>query len=899
MTIQGRSYVALGRASDATHAFEAAAETARVAGFWLLEAFALRDLKLLVLDQLEHGEHGSRRLGVALRLLTGPAETLTPVLKGLDATELMSLPPPQPEYVMAFSEDDSVTTKLRLELKALRSTALQKRALAAGIAQEAVEEAVDSENPKVQLIELIVQQNIAKESGEKEQREALRQELQGLKPMALQRRAVSEGIAEQQLELAIDSDDPKTALIELLLTASTQDAQAGASSKPHFSGAGQLVEPSQPANRSTTEDVATVKLREELQTFRLSALQKRATQSGVDQQAIEQALDSVDPKVTLVALIVDASETNLQSTELLRTQLQGLGLSTLQRRATEGGVAAARIDKALDADNPKAAIVELLLAMPTVFVPTATSTQSSKARPHFGAKTMSAGPTATSYTKHVMLSYQWDHQREVKRVFDLLTRLGLNVWMDINGGMGVDVYESMAEGVSNASVLVCFMSQKYQESTNCMLEVKFAKQSGIEIVPVLMEGGGWKATSYLGLLTAGALWTPLYDEATFENNVQMLHGQLVKVIGRHAVELEGEVGLDLAVTVSEAHEELERLREEVAAAGTQAHGTVPTAAMMSDPSQPATIPAGVPKLPARFQPTEQILELTRLVLSTAPIEMAKPRVGFFGMGGIGKTVTGAAIVRNEDVRLHFDGIVWLPLGQTPMIAKLQNLCHMQCTGKELSAELSSEEKKQALQQAMAGKKILLCLDDLWEEVHETELNFADVDAGSKVLISTRIKGLLAEAHQVEVGLPSMADSARMLLAAAGVEDVAEQSTPSGVGEIVELCGRLPLALGIAGRLAASLGLVGTNDWGGMIGVLKEELRESHSGGTEEGMIRASLRGLKGSAAEQESVKALLLMFALVPEDTHCPLEVLLLMFQATVLSRLEQAASCLILLTVQ
>eukprot|EP01050_Picozoa_sp_SAG11_P044816 SAG11_NODE_21995_length_414_cov_1.126984_1_plen_88_part_10 len=83
-----------------------------------------------------------------------------------------------------------------------------------------------------------------------------------------------------------------------------------------------------------------------------------------------------------------------------------------------------------------------------------------------------------------------------------------------------------------------------------------------------------------------------------------------------------------------------------------------------------------------------------------------------------------------------------------------------------------------------------------------------------------------------------------------------------------------------GRLAASLGLVGTDDWSGMIGVLKEELHESHSGGREEGMIRASLRGLKGSEIEQANVKSLLLLFALVPEDTFCPLEVLLLMFNA-------------------
>ena len=46
------------------------------------------------------------------------------------------------------------------------------------------------------------------------------------------------------------------------------------------------------------------------------------------------------------------------------------------------------------------------------------------------------------------------------------------------------------------------------------------------------------------------------------------------------------------------------------------------------------------------------------------------------------------------------------------------------------------------------------------------------------------------------------------------------------------------------------------------------------------MIRASLRGLKGSAKEQTNVKSLLLLFAIVPEDTHAPLDVLLLMFNA-------------------
>lgn len=50
---------------------------------------------------------------------------------------------------------------------------------------------------------------------------------------------------------------------------------------------------------------------------------------------------------------------------------------------------------------------------------------------------------------------------------------------------------------------------------------------------------------------------------------------------------------------------------------------------------------------------------------------------------------------------------------------------------------------------MAGKRVLLCLDDLCEEDHEFALNLVDARAGSRVLISTRVSTLLTAAHQVE------------------------------------------------------------------------------------------------------------------------------------------------------
>ena len=46
--------------------------------------------------------------------------------------------------------------------------------------------------------------------------------------------------------------------------------------------------------------------------------------------------------------------------------------------------------------------------------------------------------------KHVMFSYQWDCQSEVKSVREHFAKLGIPTWMDTDGGMQVDIYDSMA-----------------------------------------------------------------------------------------------------------------------------------------------------------------------------------------------------------------------------------------------------------------------------------------------------------------------------------------------------------------------------------------------------------------------------------------------------------------------
>ena len=47
---------------------------------------------------------------------------------------------------------------------------------------------------------------------------------------------------------------------------------------------------------------------------------------------------------------------------------------------------------------------------------------------------------------HVMLSYQWDYQKQVIKIKDGLKAHGFKVWMDVDK-MNGKIYDKMAEGV--------------------------------------------------------------------------------------------------------------------------------------------------------------------------------------------------------------------------------------------------------------------------------------------------------------------------------------------------------------------------------------------------------------------------------------------------------------------
>ena len=126
-----------------------------------------------------------------------------------------------------------------------------------------------------------------------------------------------------------------------------------------------------------------------------------------------------------------------------------------------------------------------------------------------------------------MLSYQWNHQAIVSRIYDGLTAKGIPCWMDIKGGMSGSINEAMAEGVENAAAICCFMTEAYQNSANCKKELQYAETCGVEIVPCMMERD-WKASSWLGIATAGLLWQDFRSEDKIEKGIESLSGELLK-----------------------------------------------------------------------------------------------------------------------------------------------------------------------------------------------------------------------------------------------------------------------------------------------------------------------------------------------------------------------------------
>ncbi|TDQ00469.1 AfsR/SARP family transcriptional regulator [Labedaea rhizosphaerae] len=201
----------------------------------------------------------------------------------------------------------------------------------------------------------------------------------------------------------------------------------------------------------------------------------------------------------------------------------------------------------------------------------------------------------------------------------------------------------------------------------------------------------------------------------------------------------------------------------------------------------------------------QVVEITKFLAnpeSTHSARFAVPVAVISGRGGIGKS-TLALRVAHELSDAYPDGHIYVDLhgpgGSATVPALLARFLRaLGVSGSGIPTD--TEERAELYRSKLAGKRLLLVLDDVTCESQVRALLPGSPSCAVIVTSRRRLCGL-AGAHPVE--LDAFDELASMELLARIVGDARLQAEPEAARELVKYCGGLPVALRIAGARLAS------------------------------------------------------------------------------------------------
>jgi hypothetical protein len=181
-------------------------------------------------------------------------------------------------------------------------------------------------------------------------------------------------------------------------------------------------------------------------------------------------------------------------------------------------------------------------------------------------------------------------------------------------------------------------------------------------------------------------------------------------------------------------------------------------------------------------------------------------VGVKGMGGVGKTTLAKRLYDEPDVREWFAGaICWLEVGPSPSEDKIQYL------QKQILKELGNVDEnpwnptrgRELIRQRLGSKRVLICLDDVWEIVSTATpiVIISDLGGGSRILKTSRVRAAIGGwIHDLDSLGQGPAWELFCWHAFSG--DKPPNDLANSAEKAALWCGGLPLALRVLGRQVA-------------------------------------------------------------------------------------------------
>lgn len=172
-------------------------------------------------------------------------------------------------------------------------------------------------------------------------------------------------------------------------------------------------------------------------------------------------------------------------------------------------------------------------------------------------------------------------------------------------------------------------------------------------------------------------------------------------------------------------------------------------------------------------------------------------VGLHGFGGAGKTTLARLLCADAELRRACrDGMLWVPVGKNPPDARAQIAdLVVALTGSDEGC-LTLAGARAQLQEALAGRRLLVVIDDVWDEARVRDL--VQASAGCARLLTTRMAYTLPPGAQpLDVQAMQASESRRLL--ATGLPAGSDARLDAGLAALAARLGHWPVLLKLANR----------------------------------------------------------------------------------------------------